>query len=100
MTVKALLTASKLAMAASLVLGGLVISQEARAGESKAGSKKDPSKKVCRSITRAGTRLATRLCLSQEEWDLAERRTQDSVLAHQKANTQTSPMSQFDPNPR
>jgi hypothetical protein len=100
MTGKALVTASKLAMAASLVLGGLAVGQEARAGGSKAGSKTDPSKKVCRSITRAGTRLATRLCLSQEEWDLAERKVQDGILDRQMHETTPATTGPFDPNPR
>jgi hypothetical protein len=98
MAANALSTISKLAVAIAVVMAGASAGQ---AAEPQADSaKKDKSKRVCRSIVKAGTRLPTRLCMSQEEWDLAERRTQDSVLAHQKSNTQTSPLGPFEGNPR
>jgi len=96
---KAFAAMSKLAVAMSLVLSGAVAGPLAGVAEAKPKAN-DPSKRVCRSIMKAGTRLPTRLCLTQQEWDDAERRVQDGVLAHQKSNTATSPMGAFEPNPR
>lgn len=75
---------SKAAMALSLVLAGAVVGQAAAAAEPKAGSaKKDPSKRVCRSIMPTGSRFTKRLRLSQEEWDRSEKAAQDGLFENQ-----------------
>jgi len=49
-------------------------------------AKDDPSRRVCRTIMPSGSRLTTRICKTQEAWDLAQDKSQDGVLQHQRTN--------------
>jgi hypothetical protein len=46
-------------------------------------AKDDTSRRVCRTIVPSGSRLTTRICKTQEQWDAAQEKTQDGVLQHQ-----------------
>ncbi len=52
-------------------------------------AKDDPSRRVCRTIVPIGSRLTTRICKTQEQWDMARDKSQDSVLQHQTNNQST-----------
>lgn len=43
-------------------------------------AKEDKSKRVCRNLTLTGSRLTTRLCRSQEEWDRDAEKAQRDQL--------------------
>lgn len=43
----------------------------------------DPSRRVCRVITPTSSRLTTRVCRTQAEWDQSAREAQESALNHQ-----------------
>ena len=77
MVAKAITTVSKVAAGIALVLTGSVV-----AGKTKSGP--DSSRRVCKSLVRAGSHIPKRLCLTQQEWDEAARRVQDSVFKHQR----------------
>jgi hypothetical protein len=64
-------------MSAGAVLPGAAGAQEPRA------SKDDPSPRVCKNIVKAGSRLSTRICRTQQQWGDAMDKTQDGVLQHQ-----------------
>ena len=42
-------------------------------------AKKDPSKRVCRNLTLTGSRMTTRHCRSQADWDRDQKKAQDWV---------------------
>lgn len=80
------MAAMRIAMMCALALGsmaaGPALTGEAAAKKPKA-DKDDPSRRVCRSIVTVGTRLSTRVCRTQQQWDDAQRKTQDGLLDHQ-----------------
>jgi hypothetical protein len=81
MTAKRIVTACAMALAVGgMGAGGLM--PDAAAAKDKA-KKDDPSRRVCRNIVKAGTRLSTRVCRTQQQWDDAMDKTQDGVLQHQ-----------------
>src|SRR3954464_15108484 len=43
----------------------------------------DPNRMVCRSITPSGSRISTRHCRTQADWERDERETQDAALQQQ-----------------
>jgi hypothetical protein len=43
----------------------------------------DPSRRVCRNIVPSGSRLSTRVCRTQQQWDESRDKAQDGVLQHQ-----------------
>jgi len=55
-----------------------------QAGNTK--SEKTP-KRICRAITPSGSRLTTRRCMSQADWDARQDKTQEGVLKYQTDNT-------------
>ncbi len=74
------------ALVAAVALGAMgsggVLPAEASAKKAKA-DKNDPSRRVCRSVVPTGSRLATRVCRTQAQWDEARQKTQDGVLDSQ-----------------
>lgn len=46
-------------------------------------AKEDPSKRVCRNLILSGSRLSTRVCRTQQQWDESRDKAQDGVLQHQ-----------------
>jgi hypothetical protein len=56
-------------------------------------AKDDPSRKVCRNLIPSGSRLATRICKTQAEWDENRDKVQDGVLQFQmKEQTTYAPV--------
>ena len=47
----------------------------------------DTSRRVCRNIRPTGSRLGTRSCRTQADWDREAETTQDGMLRHQLENT-------------
>ena len=43
-------------------------------------AKDDPSRRVCKNIVRVGTRLSTRVCRTQADWDSSMDKAQDGQL--------------------
>lgn len=72
---------------AALAVGlGALGTGAAVAGEGGGKGKKasdDPSKRVCRTIVPVGSRLGTRVCRTQAQWDEARDKAQQGVLEHQ-----------------
>ena len=83
MGVKPLLTASALAMGLGGLWGTAALAGETGGSTSattQAGpGKKDPSKRVCKSVIPTGTRLSARECRTQAEWDEHARQTRDEL---------------------
>lgn len=46
-------------------------------------SKNDTSKRICRNIVQSGTRMSTRYCRTQAEWDRAAEKNQEFLLQGQ-----------------
>jgi hypothetical protein len=49
----------------------------------------DTSKRVCRTVVPSGSRLGTRICKTQAQWDDSRDKTQDNLLQFQM-NEQTT----------
>ena len=45
--------------------------------------KDDTSKRICKIITPTGSRMTTRICRTQAEWDRSQSKTAEGVLRHQ-----------------
>jgi hypothetical protein len=56
------------------------------AGDGGKSAKTDRSRRVCRSIVLSGTRMATRYCRTQEEWDRSSDKSRDFLLEGQMKN--------------
>lgn len=55
----------------------------AEGGVERKSAGKDPGRKVCRNLVLSGSRLSTRSCRTQAEWDKAAHDAQDSALQQQ-----------------
>ena len=93
MACKAKSTVSILAMAVGVLLVGTAPGLESGA-EAKPAKASDPSKRVCYTIRPTGTRMVQRICRTEKEWEDYARATQDSLLAHQRKNTATNPLTE------
>ncbi len=89
--------AIRIAAAAALAMGmGAMLTGTALAAEaSSKPDKNDPSRRICRNITPSGSRLTTRICRTQAEWDASMAKTQDGVLKSQMTES-----TQLQPAPR
>ena len=92
MGAKRIVTASVAALALGAMGSGGVLPAEAFAKKAKAESN-DPSRRVCRAVVPTGSRLSTRVCRTQAQWDQSERKSQDSVL-----DTQMGPGTGYKPD--
>jgi hypothetical protein len=43
----------------------------------------DTSRKICRNLVPSGTRMSSRICRTQAEWDASRDKSQDNLLRHQ-----------------
>jgi len=66
--------------------GPVFAAQDTTAAAMPAKAKKDTSRRLCRNLVLSGTRLSTRFCRTDEDWDRDERKAQrdhlDSRLHH------------------
>ena len=46
-------------------------------------AKEDTSRRVCRSVVPTGSRMSSRICRTQAEWDAAMDKSQANLLRHQ-----------------
>ncbi len=84
-----------LTIAVSTIGLGMVGGSPALAGDpsstategKKAGA--DPSRRVCRSVLPTGSRMRTRVCRTQAQWDASQDKTQDGILQHQMKESTT-----------
>ena len=76
MDVKPIMAASALAIGFSALWAGPALTSgsaatAAAAEEQPKAARNDPNRRVCRNLLRSGTRLTTRYCRTQAEWDEA-----------------------------
>ncbi|HEX8126792.1 MAG TPA: hypothetical protein VF548_14550 [Allosphingosinicella sp.] len=93
MACKAMSTVSVFAMTVGVLLAGTAAGLETGA-EAKEAKPDDPSKRVCYTVRPTGTRMVHRECRTQKEWEDYARATQDSLLAQQRKNTATNPLTE------
>lgn len=79
---KRIVTACAVALALGGMSSGAILPGAAAAETPKAG-KDDPSRRICKSVVKIGTRLSTRVCRTRAQWDEAMKQTQDGMLQHQ-----------------
>lgn len=94
---KRIVTASLAALALAAASSGAIL--PAAAAAKKKAEQKDPSRRVCRNIVTVGTRLATRVCRTQQQWDDAMRKAQDGVLDSQMGPGTTYSQTPFPGTP-
>ena len=81
MGLKPIARASALTLLFAAMGAGLIAGSPASA-ETKT-DKDDTSKRVCKVITPTGSRMTTRICRTQAEWDRSQSKTAEGVLRHQ-----------------
>jgi hypothetical protein len=82
MGAKRVLTKSAMALAVGAMCAGAVLPGVAAAKGPKAGAE-DTSRRVCKNVTPTGSRMPTRVCRTQAQWDETRDKTQDGVLQFQ-----------------
>jgi hypothetical protein len=98
MSGKPIATASALTMGFAVLLAGAVLAPAT--GASAAGASADTPRKandqrtrrVCRTVTPTSSRLTTRVCRTQGEWEEGMREQQDSFLRHNFDQTRQGPI--------
>lgn len=107
MSGKPIATGSALTMGFAVLLSGAVLAPvtgATAAGASVEAQRKpndERTRRVCRTITPTSSRLTTRVCRTQAEWDESMRETQDSFLEHNFDQTRTGPRDGANnPDPR
>ena len=77
-----------MAVAAMLAGTAFVSATPLAAAPDKQTDTNDPrSRRVCRTVMPSGSRLTTRICRTQAEWEEARSKTQQGVLDHQMKET-------------
>lgn len=81
-------------MAAAAMLAGtaLVHAPYASASDTKS-AKSERARRICRTVTPSGSRLTTRICRTQAEWDEGQDKTQDGLLQFQMKEQTTYQMA-------
>ncbi|HST35484.1 MAG TPA: hypothetical protein VLK25_02490 [Allosphingosinicella sp.] len=78
-------------LAATAFVGATGVS----AAPDKQADTKDPrSRRVCRTVMPSGSRLTTRVCRTQAEWEEGRSKTQQGVLDHQMQESTTYEQNQ------
>lgn len=90
MGTKPVVRASALAMGFGALLVGTALVAATGASSAAAGVQaepkapaKDNSRRICRTLIPSGSRLSSRVCRTQAEWDQSRDRTQQGLLEHQ-----------------
>jgi hypothetical protein len=97
MSGKPISTGSALTIGFAVLLSGAVLAPVT--GAAATGSSAETQRKandartrrVCRTVTPTSSRLTTRICRTQAEWDEGMREAQDSFLEHNFDQTRTGP---------
>lgn len=97
MSGKPIATGSALTMGLAVLLAGAVLAPvtgAAATGASVEAQRKvndERTRRVCRTVMPTSSRLTTRVCRTQAEWDESMREQQDSFLEHNFDQTRTGP---------
>ena len=84
MGAKRFVATSAMAMALGAMCAGAVLPGIAIAKEPKQRSAKDPkARRICRNVTPTGSRMPTRICRSEQQWNEIQDETSDGVLQFQ-----------------
>jgi hypothetical protein len=87
MTARTLVTSSALAIGVAALWAGTALAGQndgsAPAAPQGKSAKDDSGRKVCRNLVLSGTRLSTRTCRTQAQWDEAALAAQESALQQQ-----------------
>jgi hypothetical protein len=104
---KPISTGAALTMGLSVLLAGAVLvpvtgaAATSSAAEAQRKTNDARTRRVCRTITPTSSRLTTRVCRTQGEWDESMREQQDSFLEHNFDQTRTGPREGANnPDPR
>lgn len=77
-------------MAAAVMLAGTAFVNAASVSAAPDTKKPDDrSRRVCRTIMPSGSRMTTRICRTQAEWDESQNKSQDGLLQHQMKQQST-----------
>jgi hypothetical protein len=72
-----------LAVGAGALLAGSAMAAPSDADAKAKKRRDDPNRMVCRTIMPSGSRISTRHCRPQADWERDERETQDAALSQQ-----------------
>jgi hypothetical protein len=83
MGARQMITAAALAIGLGAFGAAAAFADEPAAASQPTKAKPDSSRKVCRMLVPTGSRMSSRICRTQAEWDASRDKTADSLLRHQ-----------------
>jgi hypothetical protein len=83
MGAKQMITVAILAMGLGVLGAGPAFADEAAGVSQPKTAKADTSRRVCRNLVPTGSRMSSRVCKTQAEWDATRDKTADNLLRHQ-----------------
>ena len=92
---KRIMAVAALAMGLTTLGAGPALAGDADGAKAK---KDDTSRRLCKTVVPTGSRVSSRLCRTQAEWDAAMNKSQDNILRHQTTK-QTGMMSDASRSP-
>ena len=86
MGAKRIMTVAALAIGLGVLGAGPAFADQAAGTSQPKKAKTDTSRRICRNLVPSGTRMSSRICRTQAEWDSSRDKTADSVLRHQSTH--------------
>src|SRR5687768_7445041 len=83
MSMKAIVTVSRNAVALAVFAALVVPASSAAAAGPKTRAGGNPAKRVCKMMMPTGSRLVERVCRTKEEWEYNERKAQEGLFQQQ-----------------
>lgn len=83
MGARQIITIAALAIGLGALGSGTAFADEPAATAQPKKAKTDTSRRVCRSVVPTGSRMSSRICRTQAEWDRSMDKSQESLLHHQ-----------------
>ena len=83
MRARQVITVAALAMGLGVLGAAPAVADEAAGTSQPKKAKSDTSRIICRNLVPSGTRMSSRICRTQAEWDASRDKSQDNLLRHQ-----------------
>jgi hypothetical protein len=81
-----MITAAALAIGLGALGAAAAFADEPAAASQPTKAKPDSSRRVCRLLVPTGSRMSSRICRTQAEWDASRDKTADNMLQQQRTH--------------
>ncbi|MEA3063874.1 MAG: hypothetical protein QOJ27_302 [Sphingomonadales bacterium] len=86
MGARQMITAAALAIGLGALGAAAAFAEEPAAASQPTKAKPDGSRRVCRLVVPTGSRMSSRICRTQAEWDSSRDKTADNFLQQQRTH--------------